>query len=85
MEVLVLSPCHHGTNETLFLCSNIPILLWYPEEDTEEREALFKRINCVLDFQDYKKKSMCRNNDYLVESAKLVIKAEKREIMAQLC
>ena len=51
--------------DTLFLCSNIPILLWYPEEDTEEREALFKRINCVLDFQDYKKKSMCRNNDYV--------------------
>ena len=40
--------------EIIFICTNIPIIEWYPKEDPNLRKALFERITYVLDFQGLK-------------------------------
>ena len=42
--------------DTIFICTNTPIIDWFKEDKEELREALFKRIKRVIDFQDYKLK-----------------------------
>ena len=39
------------SGETIFICTNIPIIKWYPDEDLILKRALFERITYVLDFQ----------------------------------
>lgn len=42
--------------DTIFICTNIPIIQWFLSEDEEIRKPIFDRISYVIDFQDYKKK-----------------------------
>lgn len=52
--------------DTIFICTNIPIINWYKWDDFSRiddtlRIALFKRITYVFDFQDYKLLPQYRN------------------------
>lgn len=38
--------------DTIIICTNIPILDWYEFHTPVHRRALFKRISCVLDFEE---------------------------------
>ncbi len=55
--------------DTIFICTNIPIISWFPDEDEEIRKPIFDRISFVIDFQDYKKKfstdTVSKNDPYL--------------------
>lgn len=42
--------------DTIFICTNIPIIEWFKEDEEELRQPVFDRISSVLDFQDYKLK-----------------------------
>lgn len=37
--------------DTIFICTNTPIITWYSKEKKEDREAVFKRIAYVLRFE----------------------------------
>lgn len=39
--------------DTIFICTNTPITDWFPYGDDKSREAIFKRINFVLDFKSH--------------------------------
>ncbi len=39
--------------DTIFICTNTSIEKWFPYDDDSSREAVFKRINYVLDFKKY--------------------------------
>lgn len=41
------------TGDTIIICTNIPIAEWFQYSDDRSREAVFKRINYVLDFKSY--------------------------------
>lgn len=41
------------TGDTIIICTNIPITEWFQYSDDRSREAVFKRINYVLDFKSY--------------------------------
>ncbi len=41
------------TGDTIFICTNIWIGSWFPYDEEISREAVFKRINYVLDFKKY--------------------------------
>ena len=38
--------------DTIFVCTNTPILKWYSSASDDHRKALFARFACVLDFID---------------------------------
>ena len=38
--------------DTFFICTNTPISKWYKDESSDDREAFFKRISYVLDFEN---------------------------------
>ncbi|MDO4422712.1 MAG: hypothetical protein Q4C15_11815 [Eubacteriales bacterium] len=38
--------------DTIFVCTNTPVTSWYLGEEAILREALFRRISCVLDFAE---------------------------------
>lgn len=38
--------------KVIFICTNTPIVKWYLTESMEDREAIFKRISYVLDFEE---------------------------------
>jgi hypothetical protein len=38
--------------DTIFICSNVSILEWFTLAEDVHRNALFKRINCVMVFED---------------------------------
>ena len=40
--------------DVIIINTNIPIIKWYEEEKDELREALFKRISIVIDFNGFK-------------------------------
>ena len=42
--------------DTIFICTNTSIINWFFASDETLREALYKRISYVLDFQDFKRK-----------------------------
>lgn len=42
--------------DTIFICTNVPIIHWFLNEDEKMRKPIFDRISYVIDFQDYKKK-----------------------------
>lgn len=42
--------------DTIFICTNIPIIDWFFDDDESMRQAVFDRICYVIDFQDYKRK-----------------------------
>ncbi len=50
------------TGDTIIINTNIPIIKWYSGEKEELREALFKRISCVIDFNGYKYEDMIDYN-----------------------
>ena len=41
------------TGDTIFICTNTPIIKWFPYDNDSSREAVFKRISYVLDFKTY--------------------------------
>ena len=41
------------TGDTIFICTNTPIGDWFPFDEESSREAVFKRIDYVLDFKKY--------------------------------
>lgn len=52
----VLPARYHNINlknvDTIFICTNTPILDWYKSESANDRKAFFKRISYVLDFEN---------------------------------
>lgn len=47
--------------DILFICTNTPIISWFQDKPQILREAFFKRINLVIDFQNYKVKAKYMN------------------------
>lgn len=43
------------TGDTIFICTNKPICKWFALDDDSSREAIFRRINYVIDFEENNK------------------------------
>lgn len=41
------------TGELIIICTNIPITEWFEFDDERSRQAIFRRIDTVLDFKSY--------------------------------